>query len=402
MRLIISLAMIACVSGSQTHADIYSDTLKKSVIRFGYKNPNEYELKIDMDLAEIGQKLFESENLSFNSNMSCQTCHLDEFSSTDGLPNAIGVGGSGQGIARLNSNGAIVPRNVLPLWGRGLPEFDTFFWDGKVQDTAKGVISQFLNEAPSDDPLVVAAHLPIVEIREMVIDDPEFDQLYKKEQVEAGYGLFNEIITREQFNTDFISLAAHFETDVSDLNSKHIGEALAEHIKNKFKLRKTKLNQFIDGKIEFDKSEIQGGILFYGKGRCVKCHNGPVFSDLDFHSIPFPQLGFGKNGFGVDYGRYNVTDKASDIYKFRTPPLIEVANTGPYGHSGSLTSLNDAIIAHFDPLALINLEKYDALQRVTLFHNLQNANNKIQIPYLDELEVMQIKKFLETLSFIED
>jgi len=402
MKLIIRSVIISMLLVAPSNADIYSDVLRQKIAKFGYEKPTVLENKFDPDLAEIGAKLFENESLSFNSNISCKSCHLDEFSSADGLPNAVGVGGVGSGIKRLQSDGLIVPRNVLPLWGRGIEGFDVLFWDGKVEKTAKGIISQFQDGAPSNDPLVVAAHLPLVEIREMVVDTPDVNDEFKKEKVEAGYSLLNKIIRREQNSSDMLELASHFGIEPSKLTNLHLGEALAAHIRNKFQLKTTTLNQFMEQKVELDTQQIQGGLLFYGKGRCIKCHNGPVFSDLTFHAIAFPQIGFGKNGFGIDYGRFNVTDNASDLYKFRTPPLIEVANTAPYGHSGSLFRLGDAIKAHFDPLSLVNIKDYEPLERVTFFHLLQKSNSQIQIPFLDEKEIIAIEKFLETLSFSEN
>ena len=75
----------------------------------------------------IGKQFFESKKLSYNSSIACKDCHLAEFSSTDGLPNAIGVGGHGKGAERLTSQGLVVPRNVLPLWGRGADFLIVFF-----------------------------------------------------------------------------------------------------------------------------------------------------------------------------------------------------------------------------------------------------------------------------------
>ena len=37
-------------------------------------------------------------------------------------------------------------------------------------------------------------------------------------------------------------------------------------------------------------------------------------------------------------------------------PLANVELTQPYGHSGSLVNLEDAIIGHFDPFFLIDFE----------------------------------------------
>ena len=79
------------------------------------------------------------------------------------------------------------------------------------------------------------------------------------------------------------------------------------------------------------------------------CHSGPYFSDFKFHVVAFPHLGFGVNGFGVDYGRFNATFDPVDRYKFRTPPLYNVVKTGPYGHSGSVATVEDAGIRSIRP-----------------------------------------------------
>ena len=99
----------------------------------------------------------------------------------------------------------------------------------------------------------------------------------------------------------------------------------------------------------------------------MNCHNGPYFSDFKFHAVPLPQLGFCKNGFGVDYGRFNVTFDPQDLYRFRTPPLFNVEKTAPYGHAGSLAKLSEAIVAHFDPLRTIDLKSMDEVARHEFF-----------------------------------
>lgn len=402
MKLITSTFAFFIFSFLPSFADIYEDVLKQKIEHYGFTNLEALNPEIDLELAEIGAALFADERLSFNSKISCKTCHLDEHSSTDGLPNAIGVGGEGKGQQRLESGGLVVPRNVLPLWGRGIDQFTTLFWDGKVEVAGGEIISQFLDEAPSDDPLVVAAHLPLVEIREMVVDNAEIDASYKLETVNAGKQLLQKIIIKERDNPSMLALANYFNVQASDVKPLHVGQALATHIRKKFRLRKTGLNAFMDGDAEVSQSAINGGLLFYGKGRCVACHSGPVFTDFDFHVVAFPQAGFGKNGFGVDYGRYNVTDKPSDLFRFRTPPLIEVMNTGPYGHSGSLANVEDAIAAHFDPLRFLDTKNMGSLERVHILHKLQNINSNIMMPFLDEIEVKELAEFLKLLSFVEN
>ena len=114
---------------STASADIYREVLQKNIIEWGYLTHDQVNPEFDENLSSIGELLFKNEQLSFNSEISCRSCHLDKFSSTDGLPNAIGVGGSGEGSKRIKSGGLVVPRNVLPLWGRGIANFNPFFWD---------------------------------------------------------------------------------------------------------------------------------------------------------------------------------------------------------------------------------------------------------------------------------
>ena len=149
-----------------TWADFLESQLKKAAIDNGYRIPSEVNTSFDEKKAELGEIFFNSKKLSFNGNTSCSSCHLKKFSSADGIPNAIGVGGNGEGFHRLIGGGALVPRNTLPLWGRASKDFITFFWDGKVQQKNGKILSQFGAFPPSKDPLIVAIHLPFVEIRE--------------------------------------------------------------------------------------------------------------------------------------------------------------------------------------------------------------------------------------------
>jgi cytochrome c peroxidase len=119
-----------------------------------------------------GRKLFESKKLSMSEEISCSSCHIDRFGSADGIPNGIGTRGQGEGSARVAHGGDTLPRNTLPLWGRGSKNFNVLFWDGRVERSDDHIVtSQFGDNPPSTDPLVVAAHLPMVEIKEMVMEN---------------------------------------------------------------------------------------------------------------------------------------------------------------------------------------------------------------------------------------
>lgn len=393
-----SFAFIFLALSGSALADAKIEILRKAIISNGLK-PVEARRPLS-ETAEIGKLIFESKALSLNGNISCQQCHLDEFGSADGIPLAVGVSGQGKGAERTQSAYRFLSRNSLPLWGRGEPDFRTFFWDGRVDKASGEIISQFGDTPPSEDPLVVAVHLPPVETVEMLEIDTVVDQL-RNEDLETANQLYALITEHLKKKEPLIAarLAKASGGTVEKISFVDVATAIAVFIRENFQLRESKLHRFAFSGEELSSDEILGGLLFYGKARCSACHTGSHFSDMQFHTVPIPQLGQGRNGFGVDYGRFNITHHPNDIYRFRTPPLWDVSNTSPYGHSGSVKKLENAIRAHFDPLALIDLKTMDALQRHELYKKIMASRpNLLSISSLSENEVSALEAFLRLLD----
>ena len=78
-------------------------------------------------------------------------------------------------------------------------------------------------------------------------------------------------------------------------------------------------------KTAMSESAQRGWDLFRGKAQCISCHNGPTFSDGRYHDIGIDD---------GDEGRFAVTKKDRDRFKFKTPTLRDVALTAPYMHTG--------------------------------------------------------------------
>jgi cytochrome c peroxidase len=416
MKFVISLILIILfsITNVANSNEFYIKALKEAALSNGFQKPEDINSLFDKEKSELGNKLFHDELLSLNSTTSCSSCHLTKFSSADGLPNAIGTGGEGDGLKRVMQGGNIVPRNTLPLWGRGSKNFDTFFWDGKVTTVDGKVISQLglldrnyatregkYNINVKDNALLTAVHLPFVEIRELVQDDEEIQNYLKKEEIGAAFDIFEELAERIKTKPEYAdTFSKAYQIDIEEISFHHIADSITHFIKDEFAIKDTKFSNFIFNEKKLTTSEIKGGLIFYGKGNCAACHSGPLFSDLNFHSIPFPQIGFGKNGFGVDYGKFNITFNPDDLYKFRTPPLYNVENTFPYSHSGSVYDLKESIIYHFDPLRKYNPEEYSEIDRNEYYKKLTASGNEMElIPYLDDKELDNLVDFLKTLSF---
>jgi cytochrome c peroxidase len=109
--------------------------------------------------------------------------------------------------------------------------------------------------------------------------------------------------------------------------------------------------------------------LFVGRAGCIECHNGPNFSDGDFHATGAPppiapappDLGRADGRRLLAASRYNLSGHFSDAPRrpfaaayvaqdsngaFRTPSLRNVAVTAPYMHNGRVETLDDAIRQH--------------------------------------------------------
>jgi cytochrome c peroxidase len=403
MKFVTSAILFWFLLGTQNVAVSKSipDLLKEAAIKNGLVNPRDLNEKFDSGLAAIGETIFNSKSFSLNGNISCQTCHLDKFGSADGIPNAIGVGGKGEGKYRALRGGAVLPRNTLPLWGRGWSKFETFFWDGRVDFSGNKRISQFGDAIPSNDPLLVAIHLPVVEIREMLAED-KFIASKKKEKVSAAEAVYEAVVKNmiKSHPRELERLAAMRSKIVPQIEFSDLAIAVREFFLKKFAIKSYKFSKFVFEEGDLEEPELRGALLFYGKAKCSVCHRGPMLSDLKFHVIPFYQLGSGKNGFGVDYGRFNVTHDPEDLYKFRTPPLLNVSKTAPYGHSGSSPSIEYAIAAHFDPLRNVDILNLDPLARSEMYKKISRASEVFSlVPALKSHEVKNLAKFLRTLEF---
>jgi len=324
-----------------------------------------------------------------------------KFGSGDGIPIAAAIGGTGEGPPRLLSGAKLLARNTLPFWGRGGKGFDTFFWDGRVDFSGNRRTSQFGANPPSEDALVTAVHLPVVQIREM-LDEDEFVKKHKRESVERSKAVYQAIADNLKKVEPGASrdLAQALGKPLERLTYTDYARTIAAFIRSEFRIRPTILERFVSGSKRLTEDELRGGILFYGKGRCVACHLGPYFSDFKFHVVAFPQLGFGANGFGIDYGRFNATFNPEERYRFRTPPLFNVEKTAPYGHDGAVTTLKEAIVAHFDPLRLVTLSGMDSFSRYEFYKRLTLSSEAANTTgYLSDDEVEQVTTFLRTLSF---
>lgn len=333
-------------------------------------------------LAALGRMLAFDPILSGNRDIACMTCHLPDLSTGDGRSLAIGTGGTGLGSSRIHPEGVFIPRNAPPLFN--LARLDHMFLDGRVEVDRAGrfhtpagsQLTRDMTRALTFGAVSAQPLFPVVNRLEMrgqpgeneLADLPDGDFRAVWEALMARLGEIPEY--RRMFE------AAYPGRRFEDMTFAHASNAIAGFLVDAFTFDDAPWDRFLKGQSDALSPEQLRGALDFMQAPCSTCHNGPVFSDGEFHDVALAQFGPGAgNGPSGrdDFGRTNVTGDPDDLYRFRTSPLRNVELTGPYGHAGQFADL-DAFIDHYsrnaDKLrAYTDADIPDPLLRGTLVDN---------------------------------
>ncbi len=269
-------------------------------------------------LIELGKALFFDTRLSGSGKISCATCHQPELNWTDGKERSVG------------HEGAVNKRNSPTIQNTWF--YNRLFWDGRSKD------------------LQDQAFAPLNSETEMHSEMP--DVMRKLRRINGYKELFKKAFGDEEIDPFRLTEAiAVFEKTITS--------------------RKSRFDEFLEGKKRaLTNEELRGLHLFRTKAKCMNCHNGPMFSDNQFHKSVFG---------GNDAGHYQVSHKEADIGKFKTPSLRDVMRTGPWGHHGAVKHMMDI------------LPVYNKMSP-------SPVNDKTQMLFLSNREIMDLLAFLNAIS----
>lgn len=278
---------------------------------------------------ELGKKLFYDGRLSSDESISCGFCHIQQYAFTHhGHTVSHGV------------NNAMGTRNTPPI--QNLAFQDTFMWDG------------------------AADHLdtqPIIPITSAIEMNGNFTTIIERLKADANYPkLFQQAFASGSINSENILRA--------------LGQFMTMAVSSNSRFDHYRRNE-TGGTLTQD--ELDGYAIFNQK--CASCHATDLFTDNSFRN----------NGLAVnpqvdDVGRYRVTEREEDRYKFRVPSLRNIEKTAPYMHDGRLYTL-EAVLNHYAS---------DVSNSPTL-DPILNANGTLGIPLTSD-EKAKIITFLKTLT----
>lgn len=381
---------------------------------------------IETERFKLGRALFFDKILSGNHDVACATCHLIANGVSDGRPISLGVRGAGLGPDRnyVLAPMEIHPRNSQDLWNRDHNDVSSMFWDGRVEmvDPAARKFRTPLGEKlPEglDNAMAAQALFPLITPNEMLGypgDDyagftNELSHLVDPNTLNGADAVFEALmlrligeqtadaseshqsIYRNMFLKSFPTLS------LEDLSIVHVANALAHFEELAFATRNSRWDSYLAGDRQtMTAREKEGALLFFGKGRCVACHNGETFSDFQFHSVGVIDEDWRIEREKRDLGRFHTTKDPKDAFKFRTPPLRNVTKTAPYFHNGSEYSLKAAVQQHLAPTASAN--KYHSSGRFLMTAQQIQAVSPVLTAGIDltDAEIDLIIDFLGSLD----
>jgi len=235
---------------------------------------------------ELGRTLFYDPILSADNSISCGTCHIQSAAFTHhGHTVSHGI------HDRMGTRNAPAIMNLA--WSKSL------MWDGGIVDLDLQSVAPITN------------HLEMDETMENVL---------KKLRASTKYPeLFKRAFGSDDISTaNFLKALSQFMLMCVSANSKY--DSVMMH------------------KASFTTAEAAGRELV--KEKCGACHSEPLFTDESFRN----------NGLTPslvnDKGRWLVTQRDEDRYKFKVPSLRNLAYTAPYMHDGRMLTL-DAVLDHY-------------------------------------------------------
>lgn len=348
------------------------------------------------EAARFGHALFFDVRLSANGGISCATCHQPIRQFADGLPKGVAIGMS--------------KRNTPSIVGTAYNAW--FYWDGRKDSQWSQALS------PLEDPAEHGGNR--MHFVRLILSDPDYRRRY-----ESLFGSLPDFADANRFPQAAApdvspqldaAWQAMREADrkIVDRVFSNIGKAIAAY-ERLLLPGASPFDAYAETLITadspaqsppLDDEEANGLRLFIGKARCTECHNGPLFSNAEFHNTGI----FAFPGDLPDRGRsdglrtaladpFNCLGEFSDdpdpycaelrfartgielIGAVKTPSLRNLRNTGPFMHRGQVETLSDVINHYNDaPLAMI-------------------GHNEAEFPLgLSRRERQQLEAFLHTLA----
>lgn len=296
----------------------------------------------DPAAAALGKALFSDASLSPSGSVSCATCHDAVKSFADGRARS-------SGVASGDRNSPSVLFASHARWQ---------FWDGRADTLWAQAAGPFENPTEFGSNRLFVAHAI-------------FDRY--RAAYEAVFGPLPPLGDLVRFPANgkpgdvaWSSMTAADQTGATRV-FVNVAKAIAA-FERTLRAKPNALDRFIGGESFALTPEQKTGLDTFFSAGCIQCHYGPRLTDDAFHNVRFPT---GRADGTPDQGRAlglaallasefrsdgpfsdapgaarsfaTLTSGKWAVGAFKTPPLRGTTSTGPWGHGGSLATMDDVI-----------------------------------------------------------
>jgi len=320
------------------------------------------------DAARLGKALFFDKKLSSPGTISCADCHNPRKHFTDGKALSFGT--------------AQTARHSPSLIAAAYSQW--FYWDGRRDSLWAQAVTPIETPGEMDNARVDAVRYVITHDKyghefSKLSDSAQLINIIDANRFPSGAGPYAIAQGKQKWH-------AMAENDKRAINRTFadIGKVLAAYVET-LQHRPSRFDRFAEhllgGNLKLANNtmteEEQLGLkLFLNERRtpCLRCHNGPLFTNREFHNI---STGLAPDG-NLDFGRFiglkaamvdefNCRGPYSDATRdqcdrlkhaseghvdqgsFKVPSLRNVGVTSPYMHDGRLSHLSQVINHYRDP-----------------------------------------------------
>src|SRR6266850_7345865 len=263
----------------------------------------------------LGRLLFWDPLLSGPEDVACATCHHPQNGYAENRDVSIGVTGIGLGSSRR-----LAPGSSIPLVKRNSPTVLNIAFSGS-------------DESGRYDP----ANAPMFwDMRKKSLESQALEPLKSHEEMRGNTYPRGEAVARVvaklRANAEYRSLFAGAFGSEQPVNAQNLGRAIAA-FERTLLANNSPFDRYMRGDRSAMTEEQVNGMQRFERVGCIKCHNGPMFSDYKLHVMGVPD----------NPALPASDDGAEKTYAFRTASLRNLAFTAPYEHNGMFRTLSDVV-----------------------------------------------------------
>lgn len=302
---------------------------------------------------ELGKKIFfdpifanEAKRYDMKYTYTCSTCHVVESGYRAGRMQGIADGGYGfgnKGEARIKypyyANDSIDAQGARPLAQLNVAFVENTFWSGAFGSDGK-------NKGMDN---IFGVHIPLTEVNKLGLPALESQNI-------EGLG-----VHRQQFSKKIVEDAGYkelFDKALPDLpeaerySRKGASFAISAYLRQLLTTQ-APFQLWLKGDQDaMTEQQKKGAVLFFGKAGCNGCHYEKNLGSMKFEALGVDDIyEHGGLNTGPDdkrnLGRAFFTNRPEDMFKFRTPQLYNMGDSGPYFHGGSIETL-EGVIKYFN------------------------------------------------------